>query len=196
MQISVRWVLPVRSISRFRKIRSTIQGRIFRRPGIGYLIEGDFQFVERVGAGLVDAGMLAGGADEQAGKKIGKGRMVLPEADQAAQQIGTAEERAVRGSRAADDDVIASAGSGVAAVEHEFFGAEPRHARQIVQLGGVFHQFLARIRRVDVHFDDAGVGGHFDYRRCAGRMAACSLRWLPASARKAAVSSMAAIRSR
>ena len=51
--------------------------------------------------------------------------MVVPVGHQAAQQIGPAQERAVGRRRAAEHDVIAAAGAGVSAVEHEFFGAQP-----------------------------------------------------------------------
>ena len=49
--------------------------------------------------------------------------MIVPVRDQAAQQIGPAQERRVVGGRAAEHEVIAAAGAGVAAVEHEFLGA-------------------------------------------------------------------------
>jgi hypothetical protein len=63
-------------------------------PGAGSA-QRDFQFVERVMPRLVDARRLAGRADEQAGKQVGQARMPLPVQDQAAQQIGPAQERAV-----------------------------------------------------------------------------------------------------
>src|SRR5260370_29554635 len=49
---------------------------------------------------------------------------------QAAQQIRAAQEWAVRRRRAAQRDVIAAAGSGMAAVGHEFFGAETRRSEE------------------------------------------------------------------
>ena len=52
--------------------------------------------------------------------------MVLPVGDQAAQQVGPAQERAVGRRRAAEHDVVAAAGAGVPAVEHELLGAEAR----------------------------------------------------------------------
>ena len=61
----------------------------------GHLAEGEFQFVEDVVARLVDARHLAGRAEEHAGEKIRERRMVLPVADEAAQQVGTAQQRAV-----------------------------------------------------------------------------------------------------
>ena len=63
--------------------------------------------------------------------------MVVPVADQAAQQIRPPQERAVRRRRAAEDDVVAAAGAGVAAVEHELLGAEPRLPRLFVERRGL-----------------------------------------------------------
>ncbi len=57
-------------------MRSTSQGGVWR-PGL-YLPEGDLQFMQRIVARLVDPGMLAGRADEQAGEEIGERRMVEP----------------------------------------------------------------------------------------------------------------------
>ena len=51
--------------------------------------------------------------------------MVLPVQHQALEQVGPAQERAVGGRGAADDDVVAAAGAGVLAVDHELVGAEP-----------------------------------------------------------------------
>ena len=46
------------------------------------LAEGDFQLVQAVHAGFVDAGMLAGRADEQAAEEVREAGMVVPESDQ------------------------------------------------------------------------------------------------------------------
>ena len=96
-------------------------------------VEGDFQFVQRVEARFVDARRLARRTDEQAREQIRERRMVLPEGDQALEQIGPAQERTVGRRRRADDDVIAAAGAGVPAVEQELLGAEAREARFFVQ---------------------------------------------------------------
>ena len=50
--------------------------------------------------------------------------MALPVQDQAAQQVRPAQERAVERGRAADHDMVAAAGAGVLAVDHELVGAE------------------------------------------------------------------------
>ena len=130
MQNSARWVLPVTSTSRLRNTRSTSQGGV-ALAGLD-LAEGDLQLVQRVVARLVDARVLAGRADEQAGEQVGQRRVVVPVADQALQQVGPAQQRRFVRRGAAQDDVVAAAGAGVAAVEHEFLGAEPRRARLLV----------------------------------------------------------------
>ena len=66
--------------------------------------------------------------------------MIQPIADHAAQQIGPAQERAVGRRRAAQHEMIAAAGAGVPAVQHEFLGAQPRLARILIERGGVRNQ--------------------------------------------------------
>ncbi len=97
------------------------------------LLERDLELVEAVVARLVDARRLARRADEHPREQIGQRRVVLPVGDEASQQIGPAQERAVRGRRAAERDVVAAARAHVPAVEHELFGAEPRLPRFLVQ---------------------------------------------------------------
>ena len=84
--------------------------------------------------------------------------MVQPVADQAAQQIGAAQHRRVGGRRAADHDVIAAASAGVAAVEHELLGAEPRETRDLVERGHVVDQLAPARDRLHVDLEYAGVG--------------------------------------
>ena len=133
MQISERCVLPVTSISRLRNSRSTSHGSgAAPLPGCGTCAMRDLELVELVVARLVEARRLAGRADEQAGEQVGQRRMPLPVQHQALQQIGPAQERAVIRRRAADHDMVAAAGAGVAAVDHELVGAEPRLARFLV----------------------------------------------------------------
>ena len=133
MQISARWVLPVTSTSRLRNSRSTSQGSgcgaLARRR---HLRQRDLQLVEPVVPRLVDARRLAGRADEQAGEQVGERRVPLPVQDQAVQQVGPAQEGAVHRRRAAHHDMVAAAGAGVAAVDHELVGAEAALARLLV----------------------------------------------------------------
>ncbi len=108
----------------------------------GHLLEGDFEFVEPFGATFVDARRLAGGADEQAAEQIGQARVVLPVGDDAAQQVGPAQEGTVGRRGAAEGDVVAATGAAVATVEHEFLGAEARLACFFVERGGDVFQFF------------------------------------------------------
>ena len=124
MQNSARWVLPVRSTSRWRNRRSTSHGGDVVALTVE-LAERDLELVEGVVAGLVDARRLAGRADEPAGEQVRQRRVVLPVGDQAAQQVGAAQQRAVGGVGAAERHVVAAAGAGVGAVELELLGAEP-----------------------------------------------------------------------
>ena len=86
--------------------------------------------------------------------------MVLPVQHQARQQVRPAQHRAVRGARRAQRHVVAAAGAGVAAVEHELLGPQPGLARVLVQRLGVVHQLAPRRRGMDVDLDDAGVRRH------------------------------------
>ncbi len=198
MQISARWVLPVTSTSRLRNSRSTSQGGGgVALAGRRHLRERDLELVEHVLARLVDARRLAGRADEQAGEQIGERRVALPVEHQALEQVGPAQERAVGRRRAAEHDVIAAAGAGVAAVDHELVGAEPatgarpRRGRAVIATAS-----RQRRRRMDVDLDDAGIGRHLDDAQCADRAAADSPRCGPAAPSSAAVASTAASSSR
>src|SRR5208283_4689359 len=73
------------------------------------LLEGDLQLIQRIVPGLIHPRVLAGGADELAGKQKRERRMILPETKQAAKQVRAAEYGAVRGRFAADDNMIAPA---------------------------------------------------------------------------------------
>ncbi len=84
---------------------------------LGHLSEGDFHFVERVVARFIDARRLRGRADEQAGKQVRQRWMVMPVAEQAAQQVRATQERRIRRCRPAEHEVVAAAGAGVPAVD-------------------------------------------------------------------------------
>ncbi len=58
--------------------------------------------------------------------------MALPIEHDALEQVGPAQKRAVGGIEPAEHDVIAAAGAGVAAVDHELVGAEPRLPRVFI----------------------------------------------------------------
>jgi len=59
--------------------------------------------------------------------------VVLPVADEAAQQVGTAQERTVGDGRGAKYDVVASAGADMPSVEQEFFRAKVAVAHFLVE---------------------------------------------------------------
>ncbi len=59
--------------------------------------------------------------------------MPLEIKDQAFQQVGPAQERAVRRGLPTEHHMVAAAGAGVAAVDHELVGAEPRQTRFLVE---------------------------------------------------------------
>ena len=122
--------------------------------------EGDLDLVDLVVARLVDARRLAGRADEHAREQVAQGRVVVPIGQQADQHVGAAQERAVRGRRTAEHEVVAAARAGMAAVEHELLGGQARAVRRVVQELGVVDQFLPARCRVDVDLDHARVGRH------------------------------------
>ena len=96
MQNSARCVLPVHVDQQVAEAR----GRP-ARAGTGRRRPRDRSGGRRsparraVVARLVDARRLAGRADEQPGEEVGQRRVVVPVGDQAAQQVGPAQERAV-----------------------------------------------------------------------------------------------------
>ena len=159
MQSSARWVLPVMSTSRCRNRRSTSQGgarlALGERRQAVELGEGDLELVEALVAGLVDARGLAGRADEPAGEQVRERRVVLPVGDDAAEQVGPAQKRAVGWRRAAEGQVVAAAGTGVSAVEMERLSPEPGGPRVGVDAGGDVHQLRPRRGRMDVDLEDA-----------------------------------------
>ena len=88
--------------------------------------------------------------------------MALPVEDEAFEQIGPAQERAVGRVDPAEHDVIAAAGAGVAAVDHELVGAEPRLPRLLVEPARDVDRLAPGCGGMDVDLDDAGIGRHLD----------------------------------
>ena len=131
--------------------------------GGGDLRHGDLELVERVLAALVDARGLAGRADEEAREEVGHRGVPLPVQDEAAEQVGAAQERAVERGGAADDDVVAAAGAGVAAVDHVFVGAEAALAGLLVDALGDRLAIVPVRRRMDVDLEHAGIGRDADH---------------------------------
>ncbi|CAB4583968.1 unannotated protein [freshwater metagenome] len=127
------------------------------------LAEGQLKLKQRVIACLIDTRALAGGADEEAAEEVAEAGMVVPVAEQRFEQVGPAQEGRVFRSLTADDDVIAAAGAGVAAIDHEFLRAEPREPRLLVKGLGVVHEFVPLLHGMHVHLDHAGVRRDFDH---------------------------------
>ncbi|MNX85652.1 hypothetical protein D3C86_1175000 [compost metagenome] len=137
-------------------------GALLRAAPMDFL-KRQFKLVHLVVARFVDARRLAGGADEQARKQVRQRRMVDPVRQQAGQHVGAAQERAVGRRGAAQHEVVAAACARVAPVGHELFGGQARLERGLVQEFGVVHQIGPVAGRVDVDFDDAGVGRHLQH---------------------------------
>jgi len=124
------------------------------------LAKRDLELVELIVAGLVDARRLARRTDEEPGEQIRQRRMVVPIADEACEQIGAAQEWAVGRRRGAQHHVIAAACTRMASVEHELFGAQIRFVGGAVKERRVVDELAPRRGRMDVDFDDAGIGRH------------------------------------
>ena len=126
------------------------------------LVERQLQFIESVITRLVDTRHLARRSQEHAGEEVGEGRVILPVTDQAAQQIGTTQDRAVDRRRATQDDVVSATSADMTAIEQEFFGAEIAMARFLVKHFGIPDEFRPVGRRLKIDFDDAGVGSDLE----------------------------------
>ena len=64
--------------------------------------------------------------------------------------------------------MIAAAGARVASVDHEFFRAEARLARGFVQEIRAFAELIPARRRMNIHFDHAGI--RRDAKACQARI--------------------------
>ncbi len=159
MQNSLRWVLPVRSVSRCRSARSVTHGRrvLALADGPLHLGEGDLELVERLVPALVDPRRLARRPDEAAGEDVGQRRVVLPVRDEAAEQVGAPQQRGVGGRGPAEGEVVATAGAGVGAVEVELLGRQARLPRVLVERLGQLDELGPGRGRLDVDLDDARV---------------------------------------
>ena len=58
--------------------------------------------------------------------------------------------------------MIAAAGSGMAAVDHELVGAEAGKMGLLVEAARDLDRLAPTLGRVDVYFDHAGIGRHLD----------------------------------
>ncbi len=109
--------------------------------------------------GLVDARLLTGGADEEAGEQKGQRGLIVPEGEETAKQIGPPQKGAVRRGRAPNDDVVAATGAGLTAVDQEFFHGQARLTGGFVERGGAVHDLPPVVHGLDVDLNDAGVRG-------------------------------------
>jgi hypothetical protein len=75
-----------------------------------------------------------------------------------AQQVGPAQEGRIGRRGAAQHEVVAAAGAGVAAVDHEFFGRQARFVGRVVQEGGLLDQAAPAVGRLDVDLDHPRIG--------------------------------------
>ena len=132
IEISARCVLPATSTSRWRNSASTSHGGGRALGAASARASASSSSYERVVARLVDARRLRGRADEQPGEQVRQRRVVLHERDQAREQVGPLQERAVERRRPAERDVVAAARAGEPAVEHVLLGgaARPRARRR------------------------------------------------------------------
>src|SRR5262245_13013726 len=89
--------------------------------------------------------------------------MIQPISDQAPQQVWTAKKRTIRWCRPSERQVIATACSGVPAIEHEFFGSQPAQARLLIERHCVVHKVPPIGGGMDVHFDNTGIGCDLDH---------------------------------
>src|SRR5207249_6095330 len=79
--------------------------------------ERNSQLVQRIIARFVDPRMLARWADKQSAEQERQRRMILPVAEQTAEEVRSAQNRAVRGRWSADNDVVAAASADMPAVD-------------------------------------------------------------------------------
>ncbi len=74
--------------------------------------------------------------------------MIHPIAKKAFQQIGTPQERTIRGRRAAQHQMITTARARVPSIEHEFLGTEASLARLLIKSRCVVYQFTPTARGI------------------------------------------------
>ena len=83
--------------------------------------------------------------------------MIEPVTDEAAEQVGPAQNGAIRRGRAAQDDVVAAAGASVATVDHEFLGGKTCLPCFFVKGRRVVNEVGPASRGMNVDFDHARI---------------------------------------
>ena len=149
---------------------------------LGHLAERDLQLVETLVPRFVDSRGLARRSHKPTGKQVGQRGVVVPVAQQARQQVGPAEERALSRRGTAQHQVIAAAGPGVPAVEHELLRPQPGQPGLLVKGRRVADQLIPVLRRLDVDFDHARVGSHLEVLEAMIVRRAHNPRWPRATA--------------
>ncbi len=126
IQNSERWVLPVRSVNKCRNNLSVIQkgmnpfsGTWLKAISISYKLSSNPSSIR--GAWLV-------GPIKAPENKYDKGRVMLPEGDQTAQQIGSSQQRTIRRCGAANGYMVTATRTGMPAIEHKFFSTQSGQA--------------------------------------------------------------------
>ncbi len=132
-------------------------------------------------ARFVGARRLARRADEEPREQIRQRGMVLPIGDDRREQIRPPQERALGGRHAAEHDVVAAAGAGVLAVEHELLGREARGIGVVIERRRVFDDLAPARGRLHVDFDHARIRRHLEHSagadRTAGHSPRCARAW-------------------
>ena len=86
--------------------------------------------------------------------------MMLPEADEAREEIGSAQEGAVGRGCASNHDMVTASRSGMTAIEHELLRPKAALARFFIEGARALDEFSPTSRRVNVHLDHSGVRSH------------------------------------
>ncbi|MNT03769.1 hypothetical protein D3C72_1383200 [compost metagenome] len=85
--------------------------------------------------------------------------MVMPVADQAAQQIRATQKRRVPRCRATQHEMVTTARAGMPAVDHEFLGGQPSLARLFIEEFGALDQLIPGRGRLHVDLDHPRIRG-------------------------------------
>src|SRR4051794_25891809 len=101
--------------------------------------------------------MLTCRTDEQAAEQIRQRRMIIPEREQALQQIRPAKERAIRCGWSAKHEVISATRTGVPAIELKLLGRQSREFCLFVNCRRGLDDFVPVVSRVNVDFDHTGI---------------------------------------
>ncbi|TWW11328.1 hypothetical protein E3A20_04970 [Planctomyces bekefii] len=80
--------------------------------------------------------------------------MIIPESDEAAEQIGSSQEGAVGGSGGSEHEVVSATGAGMPTVLLKLFGTQPAMSRVFVDAFGDLSQLRSVVSGLDIDFDD------------------------------------------